>query len=464
LESAIQRIAPAMPVVVSLPTLPFAPAFYTSPWEAGDSELQLREELFGFARRLKGFKNVRILSPDWTADSNRVDSLLDIKSELLLGSPYRTEHADRVAEAFARTLAPSAPLKGIITDLDNTFWHGIVGEVGKDAVRWDPATRYHLHGMYQKLLSSLADDGVLVAIASKNDPAVVADALKRADLIMTPDKIFPVEVAWTAKSESVSRILRSWNVSADAVAFIDDTPLELAEVAQAHPGITTIQFPAGDYEGVLNLLKRLRGLYSKGHRTEEDALRLQSLRSGAAFQTEVADAGSTEAFLSEINAVITFDFDGGRTGQRALELINKTNQFNLNGRRYSQSEWDSELSRSGAFLATVKYEDKFGPLGIIAVLQGYRADEALNVKTWVMSCRAFSRMIEHQSLNILFDRFDVSRIGFDFAATNRNSPLQSFFRSILNDEPRPGLSITRDQFRAACPELHHRVEEIQGVA
>ncbi len=273
-----------------------------------------------------------------------------MKSELLIGFPYTVPHADRIAEGFARVIAPAPALKGIITDLDDTLWSGLVGEIGADAVRWDAASRYHLHGLYQKLLSALADEGVLVGIASKNDPSVVEAALSRSDLLISTQKIFPIEVHWAPKSQSVTRILKRWNISADAVAFVDDTPLELAEVANVHPGITCIEFPSGDYKGVLEVLKRLRNLCSKDQVTAEDALRRESIRAGAVFEEETEQASSAEALLSQIGAKLRFDFDNSASISRALELVNKTNQFNLNGIRFTQPEWERKLARPGSFL------------------------------------------------------------------------------------------------------------------
>ena len=433
-ETAIRRAADSTPVVVSLPALPLPPAFSANPWEASEAELRLREEVFALGRRLKQIPGVKIAKVAWTSEAGSGASSHDIKSDILLGFPLDTRYADRAAEAYARLLSPAPPLKGIITDLDNTLWHGIVGEIGPDAVRWDPATRYHLHGLYQKVLASLAEDGVLVAVASKNDPSVVAAAMGRSDLMLPADKIFPIEAGWGAKSDAVGRILRAWNILPEAVAFVDDTALELAEVSQAHPGITTVQFPTGDYPGVLAVLHELRGLFAKGYRTAEDDLRMASLRSGVMFHEQAATTGSNDAFLSSIQAVITFDFAAGYTTERALELINKTNQFNLNGRRYTQAEWMSEIEAPESFLAVAKYEDRFGPLGTIAVLQGQARDSEVRLNTWVMSCRAFSRRIEHQIVKILFETFEAERISFDFVPTPKNGPIREFLQSVTSLE------------------------------
>ena len=460
--SIVERAADAFPVAIALPTLPFPPAFHTGPSQASQTELLVRQEIAALALRLSKKPNIGVINPDWLAEETPLQGRLDLKADLLIGSPYTLTHADAVASGLARLLFPPQLLKGIITDLDDTFWNGIVGEIGPEAVRWDSASSYHLHGLYQKTLCALADEGVLIAAASKNDSAVVEKVFKRQDLLIPSSKIFPIEVHWSPKSESVRRILSAWNISADSVAFVDDAPLELAEVAAAHPGITCLQFPTGDYKGILALLKKLRELFGKSRLTEDDTLRLDSIRKGAAFLQEIEHGGS-EDFLSQVQAVVTLDWEVSAKNPRILELVNKTNQFNLNGIRFTASEWERTLVKSSSFLMAVKYEDKFGPLGTIAVIQGHEMERRLCIETWVMSCRAFSRRIEYQCLRAIFERFQVPQIEFRFAPTPKNGPLREFFEALLGTVPTPNFVISREQFDARCPALYHRLEQVIGV-
>jgi len=104
----------------------------------------------------------------------------------------------------------------------------------------------------------------------------------------------------------------------------------------------------------------------------------------------------------------------------------------------------------------VSYEDKFGPLGKIAVIQGRRSGTTLQVKTWVMSCRAFSRRVEYQCLRVLFERYGLTEIGFDFLATSRNGPLQEFFASLLGAKPTGSVTLSRIEFESRCPALFQR--------
>jgi FkbH-like protein len=358
---------------------------------------------------------------------------------------------------LSRLLLPRTPKKGLITDLDDTLWHGLVGESGPDEISWDLATNQQLHGLYQALLQALADSGVLIAVASKNDREVVDQALQRSDLRISPAAIFPLEVHWEPKSTSVARILEVWNISADAVVFIDDNPLEIAEVSSVHPDIECVRFPQRDNAAGVKLLERLRDLFARTEVSYEDSIRLQSIRSTAALRGDRAGGTDQESLLASLDATVEIDFCAGPDDRRAFDLVNKTNQFNLNGRRFQPADWAAALGRPGAWLAVVSYQDKFGALGKIAVAQGRALESRLYIDTWVMSCRAFSRRIEFAVLAEMLRRYSPSDTLLDFAMTSKNGPLRSFVKSLTATETPSACVITHERFDAACPRLYHRV-------
>jgi len=291
---------------------------------------------------------------------------------------------------------------------------------------------------------------------------VVAEAFERDDLLLRPQQVFPIEAHWSPKSGSVERILRTWNIGADSVVFIDDSPMELAEVAAAHPGIECIRFPTGDDREGYRMLQRLRDLFGKPRLSVEDSLRLESIRGGAEFQQAATSGASPESFLEQAQAKVTFDFQAAGD-PRVLELVNKTNQFNLNGIRYTQADWQKNLAAPGSFLLAVSYADKFGPLGKIAVMQGRAEHGRLHISTWVMSCRAFSRRIEFQCLKTLLNRYHASEIVFDFAPTPKNGPTQEFFADLLGMTPFSPVSFSSQLFVEKCPLLYHQVETMSEV-
>ena len=454
---AIDGITAGIPVACSLPTLPLPPIFHTPGWQMAEAELALEAAVLQFASRILGRKTLGLVNSRRLGEDSPSSSRLDLKSDLVNGLPYTVAHADAVASALARLISPPPAKKGLITDLDDTLWHGLVGEIGPENVRWDLDSHQQLHGLYQKTLATLAEEGVLVGIASKNDPRIACQALERPDILLPAERVFPVEVHWEAKSGSVGRILQAWNIGADSVVFVDDSPMELAEVAAAHPGIECLHYPGNDAAAGFALLRRLRDLFGRPRLSEEDALRADSLRKGATFQRMASSPATADAFLQQAEAVISIDSDPAAHDPRALELVNKTNQFNLNGRRYVEADWRQRLSQTGAVLSVVSYQDKFGQLGKIAVLQGRQDGESLHIATWVMSCRAFSRRVEHQCLKNLFEQYGATKIVLEFSPTAKNGPLQDFFATILGERPDGPFDVTRAQFEQSCPSLYHRV-------
>jgi len=461
LQRALKTAARSAPVVVSLPTLPLPPLFYTPPNINSAEKTKLLLSLAKFAADLSEESGIR------TVDSHALDSVsppaarFDIKSEILSGFPYKLPHASALAQSLASLLQARSPKKGLITDLDDTLWSGILGEVGVDGVNWSLEHHSHIHGLYQQFLSSLASAGVLVGVASKNDAALVQQAFDRKDLFLKKENVFPFEVHWHRKSDSVQRILKSWNIGPEAVVFIDDSPMEAAEVKAAFPSMECLVFKKDDYQSVWDLLANLRAAFGKTAISKEDTIRLESLRSAAPLLDALGqDGNASDEFLKRADAFVSFDFTKRPKDGRAFELVNKTNQFNLNGKRFSESEWTKFLADPASFLVTVTYQDKYGPLGKIAVLLGKVHEKRLHISAWVMSCRAFSRRIEHHSLKRLFDKFDADEAVFDFQSTERNGPTQDFFLELVGDPAQPGLKISRASFQEKAPPLFHRVEEV----
>ena len=339
LTRAIEALPAGFRVAVSPPGLPLPPMFHAAGWQATEAEALLDEAVSHFLAVMASRPGVAVVNARRLAEDSPPAARYNLKSDLLTGLPYSLAHADLLAAALSLLVAPAAPKKGIISDLDDTMWHGLVGEIGADAISWDLAGHHYLHALYQKLLSSFSEEGVLVGVASKNDPAVVELAFRRSDIYLKPDRIFPVEAHWHAKSGSVSRILKTWNISADAVVFVDDNPMELAEVAAEHPGIECIRFPQNDYQAGYAMLRNLRDLFGKERLSGDDALRLSSIRSGTEFRSASEGGEASEDFLQAARAVITFDFHPAEGDARLLELVNKTNQFNLNGIRYTEADW-----------------------------------------------------------------------------------------------------------------------------
>ncbi|MCG8419514.1 MAG: HAD-IIIC family phosphatase [Proteobacteria bacterium] len=479
IASSLTRAGQKTAIAVSLPTLPLVPISHAAGYQDDLFALDVRAHVAEFARRVARSRGIRVLGQQRLHRLSPLASRHDVGMDLQAAFPYSRTHAAHLAELLVSLACPPAAKKGLITDLDDTLWRGIVGEVGPAGVTWDIDNHSQIHGLYQQLLAALGAAGVLLAVASKNHPDLVSQALGRDDALVSADTFFPIEAGWGPKSEAVARILATWNVSADSVLFVDDSAMELDEVATAHPDLECVRFPTGDAAGFYALMETLRDRLGKPTVGEEDALRLDSIRSGESLRRELGQRGApSERFLADMQSALTLDFTKNADRDRPLALINKTNQFNLNGRRFSESAWADYLTRAETRTLTVSYRDKYGQLGIIATMafrviagpaeagaaagpsRDDRAPGHLCIDTWVMSCRAFARRIEHRCLEQLFERFDVARITFDYQETERNGPLQSFLAGLIGDlRGRDSYSLGRDEFLAKLPPLYSAVEE-----
>ena len=287
----------------------------------------------------------------------------------------------------------------------------------------------------------------MIGVASKNEEETVRQAFRRKDLLLSSDDVFPLEIHWSRKSESVARILRTWNIGSDAVVFVDDSLAELAEVQAAFPDMLCRQFPNDDPGKSWKLLNELRDLFGKPVVSKEDALRMRSIRASAAWRNQDSERETiSEDFFRSADPCIVFDYGRVADDSRGLELVNKTNQFNLNGKRYTESEWRQFFDDPTAFLLTATYEDKFGALGKIAVMMGTARECSIHLRTWVMSCRAFSRGIEHQCLRYLFEDCGANQITFDFLPTTRNGPLQDYLKGLVDCAILAPLNLTKEKF------------------
>jgi FkbH-like protein len=464
LRRVLLKISRLVPTVVCMPTLPLPPLFWTPPDRAAYFELHLHQTVASLAASLSEQPGIHIANAQLLGELSPPNQRFDLKSDVVTGFPYSLPHASALAGLLARLVDNQPVKKGLITDLDETLWGGILGEDGVNGISWHLERQTHMHGLYQQFAASLAGAGVLIGVASKNDPALVEQAFDRIDLLISKSDIFPFEVHWSRKSESVKRILDTWNVGADSVVFIDDSPMEVAEVKAAFPELECIVFPKSDYPGIWDLLKDLRNFFGKPLLTEDDSLRLGSIRNASAWRNSMESAASSsDEFLRAAEASMAFSLTRESGDARAFELVNKTNQFNLNGKRLSESEWLNFLGDPAAFLLAVSYEDKYGPLGKVAVLMGKSSDHKIRVHTWVMSCRAFSRRVEHQCLRYLFEDLGADTIVFDYQPTSRNGPLQEFFAALLEGPPSEEVRLSRELFSKNAPPLFHRITKAVHV-
>lgn len=363
-------------------------------------------------------------------------SAFSLASYLTTGTPFASRSLDVVAAAIVSRAVASPepqPAKVLVTDLDNVMWRGVIGEDGLDGIRYLSEGTGFRHFIYQTFLAKLKREGALLAAVSRNDAELANGPFRTGRMALGVDDFVVIVASYNAKSAQIREIARQLNLGLDAFVFVDDNPLELEEVARAIPEIQVARFPDTDDE-LAPFLDDVARRFARTTVTSEDAERTEMYRRRLEGMVPDAAAGAdlTE-FLTglEMSLVIHDRSTGDRT--RAVQLINKTNQFNLNGKRVTDEEVAEALAAGGR-LITASLSDRTGSHGeIIACL----VDAAGVVRSFVMSCRVFQRRAEFAFFAWLCGGEPTPR-ALEFAATPRNEPIQQFLgdEAFTGDEAR----------------------------
>jgi FkbH-like protein len=456
IQRLMADISLAAKVILLPPSSPLPIHFQARRDQISDVESSLRLILAQLISETGKNNNIRVVNAD--GHGRDEEEVFSLRMLLSAGFPYTTEWASQLAHKAINQISGQPSKKGIITDLDNTFWRGILGDDGVDGIHWSMDSGAQNHALYQHLLAALAEQGVLIAVVSKNDPDNVERAFARSDLILGKDAIFPVKVSWGRKSLAVGEVLQAWNILPDSVVFVDDSEMELEEVRNLFPDISTMKFPTSDNTDLGAFLTELRDCFEYRQPTDEDQLRTKSLKANAVFSESASRSSDDEyeQFLSDSQPEIEFHFDKQGPNERAFELINKVNQFNLNGQNLDPGEWSDVIQSADTFLLTIAYKDKFGPLGTIAAIAGKQGEKGLEISSWVMSCRAFSRRIEYQTLSLIFNQFDQQNIMLNFQDSGRNGPFRDFLKTLPTDTSRSDICLEKRDFDKVCPHLYHK--------
>lgn len=464
-RATAERIATALArlgdrAVLVLPTLAMPPFFPTRPVQASSWQAALRAIAAQLGERA-AVAGVSVLDVD--ACTLPVAARASARNEVRFGFPYAEPHAKELASLVAELVVPPARRKGLVLDLDGTLWRGIVGDDGADGVSWRLDDGALAHALLQRVAGLLADSGTLVGVVTKNEPAAAEAGLARADLLVPRDALWPVVAGWEQKSVGVRRVAASWNIGTDAMAMLDDSPLELAEIEREVPGLVPLRFIADDPDAVVALLQRLRAEFGAARTSAEDALRAQSLRSQAELtEVDEADVERHEAFLAGLEPELRIARVDATTRARAIELVNKTNQFNLDGRRVTPADEAHFLGAGETYV--VEYADRLARLGIIGVVRLDATDDTLEVTHWVLSCRAFARRIEHAILAFVAARAGGRRVRLPFAPTAKNAPTARFLETVTGTSPTGMLEIDPQELLARLPAVRPTPRDVEVVA
>jgi len=286
--------------------------------------------------------------------------------------------------------------KVLVLDLDNTLWGGIVGEDGVEGLRLgvtDPEGEPHVE--LQRYARELRDRGVVLAVCSKNNDADAREPfLRHPEMVLKVDDIAVFRANWHDKASNLRDIAGALELGLDSFVFLDDNPTERAWVRSQLPEVIVPEIGA-DASRYLSILQRHHA-FDALTLSDEDRLRAADYAANAQRAELQSHAGTMEEFLATLQMVATVSpVDAVNLG-RAAQLINKSNQFNLTTRRYTEVQLQALADDPSCVVKTFRLRDRFADNGLIGVMIGRDLGDGatLELDTWLMSCRVLGRRME----------------------------------------------------------------------
>jgi FkbH-like protein len=429
IESLVDDLAAALRDAAASISTPIVVCVCPSPLQ-DSADLETKAFLASLQARLEtgvaSLPSVHLLPTDRIGSPGSATPY-DAEADRLGHLPYTPTFFASLAMAIARLARAlkSPPRKVLVFDCDNTLWKGAVGEEGVNGV--EIGAKYRA---LQSFALAKKKAGMLLCLASKNAEADVTEVLReRPEMVLRVEDIASMRVNWLPKSENLRSLAAELNLGLDSFAFIDDNPLECAEVEANCPEVLVVCLPIeDDFPTFLANVWPLDQLRV----TDEDLLRTELYRQNRERSHRQASATSFREFLAGLE--LRIDIEEPRPEQlgRSAQLTQRTNQFNLTTRRRTEAQL-ARLANEGKECRIVQVKDRFGDYGLVGLLIFGVEGPRLAVDTWLLSCRALGRGVEHamlRELGTIAQRRGLSTVAVEFSPTKKNLPARVFLDSL----------------------------------
>ncbi len=357
------------------------------------------------------------------------DQRLFLASRLPVAAANFAVYARAVVRSFSVLF--KAPRKVLCTDLDNTLWGGVLGEDGVQGIVTGttfPGTPYY---GYQRYLKQLSLRGILLAAVSKNNEADVREAfaLRSADLALTLEDFTALKVNWNDKAQSLREIAQELSLGVDSFVFVDDNPVEAAAIRQHLPEVAVIEAPVQEPWRLLELLGN-EGFFDVLRVTADDRNRVVEYKAQAERATLEASSAGRDEFLASLDIVCTMQSALEAPLARAVQLLAKTNQFNLTTRRHTAGDIEAFAADPAGQAVVVRVRDRFGDAGVVGLALARNQDSSCLIDSLLLSCRVIGRGIETALLAHIAQRaaqLGATRLTGEFIPSAKNAPAAGFY-------------------------------------
>jgi len=314
--------------------------------------------------------------------------------------PFAMDAVPLYADHIARLIGAirGKARKCLVLDLDNTVWGGVIGDDGMNGIKLGQGSAIgESHSRIQTYAHSLRQRGIVLAVCSKNEEVNAREPFQdHPEMVLKEDHISAFVANWTDKATNMKSIAQMLNIGTDALVFLDDNPAERARVREELPEVAVPE--VGDEPADYVPLLARAGYFDTTSFTEDDRKRADMYHANAQRAQVLESVGNLDEYLEGLEMVASFKpFDDlGRT--RITQLINKTNQFNLTTKRYTEAQVAEFQSSNSKHCLQIRLEDRFGDNGMISVVMFDKGAETWACDTWLMSCRVLGRRVEETTL------------------------------------------------------------------
>lgn len=401
--------------------------------EAGDSNYQERRNKvtdtnIRLSKIASSIPDCHFFTIDTLTEAENAD-WYDSRNWNIAKVPFRNAHTPQLAMLWFQRVRPvlASPAKVIVSDLDNTLWGGILGEDGPNNLAMGQGTGYDA---IQEALLSLRRKGFLLAIVSKNEEKSALSVLSsHADCLVRPEDIVSHRINWLPKSQNIQSLADELNLGLDSFVFLDDNPVERAEVATSLPSVRVLPFLSDPSQNAHMLMSHPDMQRLKV--TQEDARRTSLYKTRQQRNiSEVDNPAQRRAFLKSLHQEVIFEELSEEVFVRAAELERKTNQFNLRTRRFTEADIRGFASHPSTEVFAFRVIDRFGDNGVVGVVIISLSGGVAHIENFLMSCRVIGRDVEYLALQVIVHQIKqrgVKKVFGSFEPTAKNTPARKFY-------------------------------------
>ena len=332
--------------------------------------------------------------------------------------------------------AAAAALRGVnrkclVVDLDNTIWCGIIGEDGTAGIKIGGSYPGNVYLELQRQILSLYDRGIILAINSKNNESDVWDAFdNRPEMLLKRHHFSSWRINWQDKASNLREVASDLNIGLDSVVMLDDNPVEREWIESSLPEVYAAN--ADDPLSMVRFLSECR-LFDTLSLSTEDALRNKSYAAATARKKLHEESSDLNSFLETLDVTVEVRNLSPEVLGRFSQLTQKTNQFNLTTRRYSEKQVVSLLDSPRFELFYCSCRDRFADEGIIGAAVIAKEQEVWSIDTFLLSCRVLGRGVEHAFMAAVYDRAKaagVLALKGEFIRTAKNGQTEFFYEQL----------------------------------